>query len=165
MNALKILFKTQRVFEYKACDFELGHLKCKITGYQEASTKIENGTTYHYPETIEVKFENWSNWFFSFRLQDGRWIPEGSDLNGKGLSTFKLMRNMIREMKAYAEAIKPKPILVLKAKNKKDAERIAIHLLKPTKTELERAMYQAERDGFETIVIHTDKTWPKAGAQ
>ncbi|HNA61476.1 MAG TPA: hypothetical protein PKW79_00160 [Rhabdochlamydiaceae bacterium] len=103
MNTLKMLFKTQKKYYLKACDLELGHLKCVIKDYSEAETKVENGKTYHYPEVINVKFENWSNWFFSYRLKDGRWIPEGSDLNGKGLSTFKLMRNMIREMRAYAE--------------------------------------------------------------
>lgn len=48
------------------------------------------------------------------------------------------------------------------AKNLKDQNRIAIHLLNPDLDELEDALQTAERDMFPTIVIHTVKTWPAA---
>lgn len=41
-----------------------------------------------------------------------------------------------------------------------DRGRVAVHLLEPTRDELERGIWQAERDNFSAVVIHTARTWP-----
>lgn len=46
------------------------------------------------------------------------------------------------------------------AQKVKDQNAIAIHLLNPEIDEIERALERAERDMFETIMIHTELTWP-----
>lgn len=51
-------------------------------------------------------------------------------------------------------------IRVINAQSKKDAYRVAIHLLEPDCDELEDALYRADRDLFNTIVVHTQQTWP-----
>jgi hypothetical protein len=72
-----------------------------IKAHTPAEDRVEDGETYHYPEVIEVKFESWSNHWFSYRVRDGRWVPEGCNLNGEGLSTYRLMRRLIRELHDY----------------------------------------------------------------
>lgn len=42
-----------------------------------------------------------------------------------------------------------------------DCNRIAIHLLHPDSRELEDAVETALKDGFELIVVHNNRTWPK----
>lgn len=51
-------------------------------------------------------------------------------------------------------------IRVINAQKPLDANKIAIHLLNPSLDELEDALFQAEKDLFPTIVLHTVKTWP-----
>lgn len=46
------------------------------------------------------------------------------------------------------------------AQSSMDNQRIAIHLLNPDLSEIDDALDQAERDGFEVIVLHTKLTWP-----
>ena len=42
-----------------------------------------------------------------------------------------------------------------------DGRRIAIHLLNPNQRDLEDALATAERDGFQLIMLHSNKTWRK----
>lgn len=50
----------------------------------------------------------------------------------------------------------------IKARFKNDQNIVAIHLLAPvTTSELDNAFESAERDGFDLIVVHTLRTWPK----
>ncbi len=65
----------------------------------DAFTQDEDGKTVQYPETIEVKIENWSNHFYSVRVSDGRWIPEGSNLDGRGLTSAQVYRRMLNEVR------------------------------------------------------------------
>lgn len=74
--------------------------------YSKAETRLEDRQEHTYPERIDLNIENWSTWKGSFRLSDGRFIREGTDLNGPGLSMFSLCRRMIRELEAHAERIK-----------------------------------------------------------
>ncbi len=78
----------------------------KITGYSNAETRIENGETYSYPSMFDIKIENWTTYKGSFRLSDGRFIGEGCDLNGPGLTVAQLYRRQLRQLKAHAELIK-----------------------------------------------------------
>jgi hypothetical protein len=55
-------------------------------------------------------------------------------------------------------------IKVIEAKNKKDNGRQGIHLLNPDQSRFEDAICVAERDGFETIVLHSNATWHKKAA-
>lgn len=51
-------------------------------------------------------------------------------------------------------------VVISIARNKKDSQRIAIHLLKPTLEELSQAINTANRDGFGLILLHNASTWP-----
>jgi len=55
-------------------------------------------------------------------------------------------------------------VKVIKAKSQKDQNRVAIHLLNPTQSEIDDAMERAERDLFPAIVLHTVATWPSRDA-
>lgn len=107
MKQLNEVLKVIKFFEEYA-RYELRNIKCstltaKISHYNEAETRIEDGGTFHYPETIDVSFYSWSTSHYSYRLSDARWIRESADLNGKGISTFRLMRRLIKEIKAYKQ--------------------------------------------------------------
>lgn len=52
-------------------------------------------------------------------------------------------------------------IEVCKATKIKDRNAIAIHLLNPTKSELERAIEDAIANLFNRVVVHTNVTWPQ----
>ena len=52
------------------------------------------------------------------------------------------------------------PAKVKKARTKKDAGKIGIHLLNPNINELDEAQNRAISNGFKSIWIHSDKTWP-----
>jgi hypothetical protein len=41
-----------------------------------------------------------------------------------------------------------------------DNNRIAIHLLNPSLSEIENALEQAERDNFPLICVHSSMSWP-----
>lgn len=97
MNNLEILFRVKRKLEAWYGN-SMGDLKVLIQDYSPAETRIEKDRygveqTYHYPETVEVKFENQSNSFYSFRVSDGRFIREGRDLVANpGLTAVQLYR-------------------------------------------------------------------------
>ena len=118
-NSLKSLFRMKRKLEawYGA---NWGHegggsLKVLIQGYSSEHSSTEDGETYHYPETIEIKIENRSNYFFSYRLKDGRFVREGSSLNGVGLSVVDVYRLMAKEQQNWRKELNkrsnPKPRL------------------------------------------------------
>lgn len=103
---LKLIFKMQRLLKHQAKRLGFHDYDCKLIGLNEAFTsnpKIDcnpNGEPYHYPETLEVKFENWSNNFYSLRTSDSGWIRSGRNMMTiHPESTFKVVRNQIREMK------------------------------------------------------------------
>lgn len=73
----------------------------KIIDFSPEETRVENGKTFVYPATIEVKFENWSNSFYSVRVSDCRWIASGRDLSGPGQSGFEVLRDQLRELKDF----------------------------------------------------------------
>ena len=50
-------------------------------------------------------------------------------------------------------------IEIVNARTKNDAYKVAIHLLNPVMDDLERAIFMAEQNGFNTIVIHSRQTW------
>lgn len=113
MKHAQMVFRVKSRLEYYAESMGL-HIQVKVTGYSPAETKLESdGKTYRYPETLEVKIENWHNHFYSFRTKDGRWIPEGRNLTGKGISTFRVIRSMMRELKEWHEVKFPKPTNVI----------------------------------------------------
>lgn len=79
--------------------------KVVVTDYLMGYSRKEGDKTYSYPETIEVKFEGWSNSFFSFRLRDQVWIREGCNLNTTAnfLTTPQLYKILLLEIKAFEE--------------------------------------------------------------
>lgn len=76
-----------------------------IQDYSPEFTQDELGTLFTYPETLEIKIENWENCFYSFRVKDSRWIREGSRLDGVGLTTAQVYRRMLKMLKAHAVSI------------------------------------------------------------
>lgn len=46
------------------------------------------------------------------------------------------------------------------ANKESHTNKIAIHLLNPELSEIESALFDAEKDAFDLIVIHTELTWP-----
>ena len=83
----------------------MGDLKVVIQDYCPAETKVEDDKTYHYPETIEVKFENQSNSFYSYRLSDGTFVPEGRDMCKPGLTIKQVYKRQALEAKARRERL------------------------------------------------------------
>lgn len=53
-------------------------------------------------------------------------------------------------------------ITIVGATKPQQANLIAIHLLEPDFIEIEQAIYDAVKDNFERVVIHTKLTWPTA---
>ena len=104
------LLRISRRFDDYARRFGSDQCVMKIVSLSRAYVSNEGDKTFRYPETVEIKFQNWSNHFYSLRTKDLRWIPEGAKLNGKGLSTFQVMRLMAKELKAfYVHKNPPKP--------------------------------------------------------
>ena len=100
---METLFRVKRKLEawYGDHGANSGDLKVIIADYSPATTREENGKVYHYPETIEVKFENQSNSWYSFRLSDQKFIREGADLVGsKGLTAAQVYKCQALEAKA-----------------------------------------------------------------
>lgn len=88
-------------------DDRLEYVGAKSLGHEYAhSIKESNGKVYHYPETITVSFSAYSKHCFSYRVKDGRWIPEGSSLNrSKGLKRFQVMRIISDDLKDWKRVI------------------------------------------------------------
>ncbi len=101
--SLIVLFRMKRKLEAWYSDTDL---KVLIQDYSPAESRVEDGVTYHYPETIEVKFENQSNSFYSFRVSDGRFIASGRDLVANpGLTVVQLYKRQALEAKARRERL------------------------------------------------------------
>lgn len=85
-----------------------GHGPClfRINDFSPEFTQVETDKrgkkhNVHYQATIEVTFENWSTSHYSVRVSDMRWIPEGHDLDGKGLSGYEVLREQLKELKQF----------------------------------------------------------------
>lgn len=78
----------------------------KITGVDTGGPRVEDSGTYVYPTTLEVKIEARSNRFYSVRVVDGVWVPEGRSLSGPGRSLFQVYRSVLRELAEHAADIK-----------------------------------------------------------
>lgn len=95
------------------CRRELGTRSIRIRRDVETPrvrlSEIQNSYTdedgFEYPESIEVKIENWSNSFYTFRIKDSRLIRENVQLDSTGISTFKLLKEMLREFKSWLDHI------------------------------------------------------------
>ena len=69
----------------------------------------------------------------------------------------------LQRLKDIRSRLRESGIKVIMAYDDRDASIVAIHLLKPSLREVEDALDTAERDLFETIVIHLSvSTWPMA---
>lgn len=98
-HALKPILKMRQRLGWKPCGLD-SNVNVIVSSFNEAFTMREDdGKDYSYPETIEVKIENWSNHWYSVRTSDGRWIREGQDLSGPGLSAGQVYRRMLNELK------------------------------------------------------------------
>lgn len=95
-QVLKQITKMRKRLNRIKCGHE-STVETHIVDINEAHTQMENGSEFSYPETVEVKIENWSNHFYSVRTSDGRWIREGTELSGKGLSLGQVYRRMLVE--------------------------------------------------------------------
>lgn len=82
-------------------ELECSELRAEVNGYSQGDSRIENEIEHNYPECLEISFYNWSTSHYSYRILDSRWILEGADLNGLGISTFRLMRREINNLKSY----------------------------------------------------------------
>ncbi len=104
MNHAKILkqvLKLNRRLVAESARLDLAFdCNVRIVDYSETFVQYEDGRAYQYPETLGINIENKSTHKFDVRITDGRWIRCGRDLNGPGLSLFKVYRAMIRELRA-----------------------------------------------------------------
>ncbi len=108
MKHAELSFRVMKRLKMHARTMGLKDFDMRALDFNPARTQMEDGKKYRYPATLEFKVENFSNHFYSFRAKDGRWIAEGMDLNGKGLSTFRMMRRMLREMKSWSARVNPR---------------------------------------------------------
>jgi hypothetical protein len=104
-NRLRAMFELIRRFERMADRMGFRNMRAKVIGYYEGNVATEEGKRYTYPETFEVKVENWNNHFYSYRVDDGAWIREGTDLTGNGLSTAQVYRRQLRELRKFKQYI------------------------------------------------------------
>lgn len=102
-QALKDILKLRRRLNRRPCGLE-SRVDVKIIEVSDAKTQDEGDGKYDYPETIEVKIENWSNYFFSVRTKDNRWIYEGRPLSGKGYTTAQIYRHMLEELRDHKKS-------------------------------------------------------------
>ena len=103
VNVKKLVLIFEMIKRFKAAARKQGfdNIEATVIEYSVGRKTIENGVPYTYPDTLEVKFENWENHFFSYRLQDGRFIPEGCDLSGKGLTLAQVYRKQLKELREF----------------------------------------------------------------
>lgn len=79
-----------------------------ITHIQEdaAFSQIEaDGKTYHYPHLVHFNIECWNTFKFSLRVKDGKFIPEGTNLDGKGYTEKLLVKMSIDDKVAQKKFI------------------------------------------------------------
>ncbi len=106
MKHLEQVFSMRRRLTYYAEELGLSYpCELKLTNYDAAETRIEDGTEYSYPATFDVIIESWDTFKLSFRPEDGRWIREGASLGGAGLSTAQMYRRVRNNLRAHARHI------------------------------------------------------------
>ena len=113
INQLETIFKMKRLLKYhgRRLGLDIGDV-LSITGVEQARVQHEDLGTFKYPETIEVRFDNWSTSHYSVRTKDFGWIRSGRNLNTtKPESIFKVYRAQLREMKAFREHLNSKQLL------------------------------------------------------
>lgn len=84
---------------------EVAHLE-----YSKPFSTIENGKKYNYPEMMHFNINSWNTMKLSM-LADGKIIPEGSDLSGKGVSKQKVIDDVLQDVQdwvAHVERITSK---------------------------------------------------------
>lgn len=104
MKQLELVFKMKRMLKYHSSALGLG-FECNLVldGYSPANAVVEDdGKTYHYPESFELKIENQNNHFYTFRVKDGKMLREGCTLTGPGLSVAQVYRKQLQELKDTA---------------------------------------------------------------
>ena len=104
--AMKQLFSMKRRLKYKAQEMGLKYeCKVEITDYSSTETKVEdNGKTYKYPESYEIRIESRSTHHYSMKA-NGRWIECGRNLSGKGQSTAQVYKTILLELREHADEI------------------------------------------------------------
>lgn len=107
MQALKLYLNMSDRIKYQSQRHGLENpFDLKILDYSQVFKQNENGVEVIYPEMLGLKLEGWNNTFFSLRVEDCRFIPEGCNLDGPGLTAYQIYRRMLQEMKSYAAFIK-----------------------------------------------------------
>jgi hypothetical protein len=103
MKALEQIMKLRDRLRFQSRELGLAY-ECavNVVGYERAERRIEDGKTFHYPETIGVVIESRSTWKTSVRTSDARWIIEGRKLSGPGISHVRIYREVLRELKQHA---------------------------------------------------------------
>lgn len=106
---LKTIETLDRAFDRVRSDLPLSIKLNESTPRIRVRTGLKAHTDsegYEYPETIEVKIENQSNSWYSYRVRDGRFIGEGCDLQGPGISGLTLIKRQIREYQGRCKFLK-----------------------------------------------------------
>jgi len=74
----------------------------KIMGHDEAETvKEKSGKVFDYPEMTHFNIESWETMKLSMTA-DGRIIPEGVALNGKGVPAEKIIADVLKNVKNWS---------------------------------------------------------------
>jgi hypothetical protein len=103
LEVVRQVLKLNRRLDSKRREFGLEYqAQAIIQSVDFGGVRIEESGTYTYPTTLEVKIESHSNWFFSVRVVDGRWVSEGRNLDGPGRSIGQVYRLILRELKEHA---------------------------------------------------------------
>lgn len=69
-----------------------------VVEYSKAFTQLEDDKPVEYPETLEIKFEADSNFFYSVRAHDFMWVPEGASLDGIGQTSGCVCSKIRRDL-------------------------------------------------------------------
>jgi len=80
----------------------------KVMGVSPAMSQVENGKTVEYPETIEVNIEARSTGKYSVRTSDNKWIPEGTELSGPGLTKEQVFAKVKAEQQEWKNSMAKK---------------------------------------------------------
>jgi len=117
VKTLNMIFRLNRRLKFMSERLGLSYkANCRIDSVDLGGPRVEESGTYEYPTTLEVKIEGYpttlevkiegySNYFFSVRIVDGRWIPEGRTLSGPGLSIGQVYRGVAKELREHAAAL------------------------------------------------------------
>jgi hypothetical protein len=75
------------------------------------------------------------------------------------MMTHKQVKAFNRKLRKLDSDPWTQAVQIIKARTVSDASIVAIHLLRPTKWELDRAIEDAYTQNFARIVIHTGRTF------